>query len=1006
VGLDQERQRIQDDLRGLISGEVRCDDIFVQMYSSDASIYELRPLGVVRPRNTADVVAVVNYARENGHTIHPRGAGTGLVGGCLGRGIIVDLSRYMRRVLDIDGDLVRVQPGVVLAQLNQQLRSYQRHYGVDPLNAEVTTMGSVLAIDAKGSRWPRYGTPRRHVRHMKVVLASGDEVELHRNHPVDAKPPGDSPVARITQGVVQIIRNHADEIKSNVPLAIVNSAGYRLHDVLNDHSIDLASIMVGSEGTLGIITEATLETHALPAHAGVLLLFFDRVEKAARAALEIRTSDVVACDLMDRRLLSLARESDVRYDVLLPKAAEAMLLVECEDEDASRLGQRLGDLAHQITSHKKLAFDSRTAIDSADYDVYWSLAKRVVPMLYRLKGTQRAVPFVEDVAVPPDVLPQFLVTAQNVLKRHQVTASFFVHAAHGQVQLRPFIDVGDPDDIWRLHQLASDLYEEVISIGGTISAQHGDGLSRSWFLRQLSGTIFPVYREIKSVFDPGSVLNPSKIADSHLHRPTQNIRASVLSQDEPPGVVESNVPGTVPNESVGAKTANKDPLPSIELLLNWDEVDDIHNVVRACNGCGDCRTQSQMMRMCPIFRFAPTEEASPRAKANLMRGLLTGQLSSDELVSDELKAVADLCVHCYQCREECPAGVNIPKLMVECKAQYVASNGLRFADWLLTRIDIIAAWAIKAHWLSNFAIRNRRTRWLVEKTIGIAQGRKLPTFAPRSFMSQAARMRLNRPSRSAGPKVLFFTDIYANWFDVQLAECMVSVFQHNGISIYVHPRQKQSGMSLVLLGAIEKARRLARRNVLILAEAVRQGYKIVTTEPSAALCISQEYPNLVIDEDARLVADNTFDACDYLWKLHQQGKLELDFKPTTAVVGYHLPCHLRALEVGSPGENLLKLIPGLSVKRLDKGCSGMAGTFGLHRENFRNSLRAGWPLIKAMRDPALPVGTTECSACKIQMEQGTTKPTIHPLKLLALSYGLQPDVAQLLRQESGPLTIT
>ncbi len=368
-----------------------------------------------------------------------------------------------------------------------------------------------------------------------------------------------------------------------------------------------------------------------------------------------------------------------------------------------------------------------------------------------------------------------------------------------------------------------------------------------------------------------------------------------------------------------------------------------------------------------------------------MRGLLTGQLSPNELVGDEMKSVADLCVHCFQCREECPAGVDIPKMMVEAKAQYVASNGLKFADWLITRTDLVAAWAIKVRRLSNFFIRNRRMRWLVEKTIGIAQGRKLPLLAPRSFMQQATRMRLTRPSRSAGAKIVYFTDLYANWFDLQLAECMVSVFQHNGISIYVHPRQKQSGMSLVALGAVGKAKRLARRNVMILAQAVRQGYQIVTSEPSAALCLTQEYPNLWDDDDTRLVAENTLDACAYLWRLHQTGKLELDLKPLNAVVGYHLPCHVRAMGMGTPGENLLKLIPGLTVKRLDHGCSGMAGTFGLHRGNFRNSLRAGWQLIKAMRDPAIPVGSTECSACKIQMEQGTTKPTIHPLKILALA---------------------
>ena len=224
--------------------------------------------------------------------------------------------------------------------------------------------------------------------------------------------------------------------------------------------------------------------------------------------------------------------------------------------------------------------------------------------------------------------------------------------------------------------------------------------------------------------------------------------------------------------------------------------------------------------------------------------------------------------------------------------------------------------------------------------------------------------------------------------------------------MYVHPDQVQSGMSAISLGAVDVARRLAARNVAILADAVRQGYHIVATEPAAALAMTHEYLNLLDDDDARLVAENTSEACPYLWRLHQSGKLELDFKPVNATVGYHLPCHIQALEVGNPGENLLRLIPGLDVRRIERGCSGMAGTFGLRRENYRSSLRAGWGLISALRDPDLQAGTTECSSCKMQMEQGTTKPTIHPLKILALAYGLMPELENLLTMRGEDLVVT
>ena len=273
-------------------------------------------------------------------------------------------------------------------------------------------------------------------------------------------------------------------------------------------------------------------------------------------------------------------------------------------------------------------------------------------------------------------------------------------------------------------------------------------------------------------------------------------------------------------------------------------------------------------------------------------------------------------------------------------------------------------------------------------------------------MRRAARRRLTRPTRRSGRKVLFFVDIYANYHDPQLADALVAVMEHNGVAVYVHPNQKPSGMGLITSGSLAAARRLAAYNVHLLAEAVRQGYHVVATEPSTVMCLKHEYVHLLDDADARTVAANSSEACAYLWQLHLQGKLQLDFKPVYAALGYHQPCHIRALEIGSPGESLLRLIPGLGVEHIEKGCSGMAGLWGLKRENYRTSLRAGWGLISQLRDAKLQAGVTECSACKMQMEQGTSKPTIHPLKLLALSYGLMPDVADLLTRRSEELIVT
>jgi Fe-S oxidoreductase len=694
---------------------------------------------------------------------------------------------------------------------------------------------------------------------------------------------------------------------------------------------------------------------------------------------------------MDRRHLSMAREAEARFDQLIPAETEAVLLVEQDGDDSLEVRRRLGALVSEVWQQKRLAFGARQAFEDDETELFWHLVDKVQPTLYRVKGPSRPVPVVEDMVVAPDVLPDFLVRMQNVLKRHQVTASLFCHAGHGQLHVQPFLDLADPDDVERMRRLAEELYEEVFAVHGSISGEHACGLSRTAFVRRQAGPLYDVFLELKRIFDPEGVLNPGKIVGDDPDLLTRYLRPSLRAASP----VAVAAPSSEPPAAPGDEAAPLELRNLVELQLDW-EPERVSDAVAMCNRCGECRTQSARLRMCPIFRCGPSEEASPRAKANLIRGVLTGTLDLSLLTSDECKAIADLCVHCHCCRLECPAGVDIPRLMREGKAAYVAANGLSLADWAMTHLDVLGSLAGRIAPLANWALANPQMRWLLEKALGVSQGRKLPHVTARSFLRRAARRRLTRPARRSGQKVLYFVDVYANYFDPQLAEALVAVLEHNGLAVYVHPAQKQAGMASIACGAIEHARALAEHNVAVLVDSVRQGYHVVATEPAAALCLTHEYPQLVDDDDARLVAANSSEACSYLWKMHTLGQLQLDFEPLSATVGYHTPCHLRALQVGSPGEDLLGLIPGLRLRHIESGCSGMAGTFGLLHQNYRTSLRAGWKLISRLRDPALQAGATECSTCKMQMEQGTTKPTLHPIKLLALSYGLMPKIARLL----------
>ena len=1013
--MDPDRARIQADLSGLIDGQVRCDDVFLRLYASDASNYEVQPIGVVRPYNTEDVVACVKYAADHQLSIFPRGSGSNVVGGCLGNGLIVDCSYSMRRVEVVDRETVTVQAGLTLFELNRELASHGRRLAADPVNRSVTSIGGLIAMNSTGSQWASNGSPRDKIASVEMVTGAGQMVKfVSTRAPSGATSDDVSETAfdvqharMLTRRIRQIVEKNAARIADHRTQTEVNEAGFNVFDLQQGSAIDLTRLIAGSEGTLGVITRATLFTNPIARHRGVSLLFFRRLDAAAQAAVEIAKMGVAACDLVDRRLLSLARETRQEFHRLIPADAEAMLLVEFHAAEDGRLREKLEHLRQRIQRKKKIAFDVRSTTQQEERDLYWKLTRRIIPALYRLSGNQRALPFIEDIAIPPAKLPEFLASVHQLMHEHEVTASIFSHTPQGLLHVRPFLNLADPADQQRMTRLANSLFEKVNQLGGTVTGSSGDGFSRSWYLRRQYGSLYKVFSEIKDVFDPQNTFNPGKIVGHPYSGLTDNLRAIVPSvqliapQVEP----EAGTENLDSQRSAAVSTATNGALPVLEPQLQWT-VPQMAMAARNCNGCARCRSTSPNERMCPLFRLAPREEASPRAKANLVRSIVTGQLDVEQISQEEVKQIADLCVNCHQCRVECPAGVDIPKLMVETKAQYFMVNGLKLSDWMLTRLDWLYEIAGRMPRVTNRLIRSPFARWLMDRMLGIAEGRKLPTFDHRNFLRWATRERLTRPSKQQSRKVVYFVDAYANWNDVELAQSFVQVMRHNGIDVLVPPRQNISAMSLIAEGAIARARKIASKNVELLAEWVRQGYQVVTTEPSAALVLKHEYLNFMNDADVQLVAKNTVDSSTYLLELHRSGDLELDFRPVNATIGYHLPCHQRALGEQIPALALLKLIPGLQVELIRQGCSGMAGTYGLKRKNYHRSLRMGLPLINAMRSPNIIAGTTECSTCKIQMEQGTTKPTIHPLKILALAYGLMPQLTDLFNRRSEELVVT
>ena len=975
--MDTRQARLVEDLAGLFRGELRCDAVSTALYASDGSLHQITPLAVACPRDREDLLTLVKYAAEESLPLIPRGAGSSVGGESLGDGIIVDFSRHMHAIEEIGEQTVRLQPGVVHSQLNRVLAQTGRCFAPDPSNTTTTTIGSMIALDAAGSHSLRVGSTRDHVVSLDVVLSSGQSftAEVESLNHINLSP--DSPITNglaakrdVVSRIAFLLSHHAELIEARQPANLPrNRAGYFLRGVLTSLHLHLPRLLVGSEGTLAMFASAVLKTSPLSAHRGAMLISFGSLEGAVRAVAQIAEDRPSACDLLDRRLLTLARETDSRFERLLRADAEAALLVEhvgfSENEVAGKLttlAKRLGELADSGAT----AFVARTP---EELEFLWSLPHRVVPLLNGVRGPNSSpLPFVEDISVPPQAMEEFVVRMRRVLQRHEVTASLYSHAAAGQLHIRPFLPIPTPHDGPRLEALARDLYHAALSVGGSISGEHGLGLSRTAFLRSQYGELYRVFQEIKHVFDPQNLLNPGKVLSDDPHLTVRHLRPAV------------------------------EPKPELyDLQLTWSAAE-FASTAAACHGCGGCRTQEPSLRMCPFFRAESSEDRTPRAKANAIRAIVDGRIPAHELASPDMGELAKKCFNCKQCQLECVNHVDVPHLMIEAKAQNLATHGPATSDWFLSRVHLWGEWLCRLSWLVNPLLGGNSSRWLLERVVGVARERRLPPFARRSFLKSIPREWTTPPvTIRNGQPVVYFVDHFANYHDPELGFALARVLQHNGQTLHVPSKQMPSGMALISMGDIDAARTLAEQNVRVLADFAREGCPIVCTEPAAAVCLKYEYPRLLDHPDTQLVADRVIEAGTYLAALQHLGGLRTDFKELPLAATYHTPCHLKAMGPSTPLVDLCSLIPRFETRRADVGCSGMAGPFGLTRENFADSLAMGRELIERIRAADHQLGLTECSSCRMQMEQRSPAPTLHPLKVLALAYGLMPQVHRRLK---------
>jgi FAD/FMN-containing dehydrogenase/Fe-S oxidoreductase len=1017
--LDQ--KQITDDLRGAFRGRLHFDALTRGLYATDASPFQITPPAVAIPEDAADVAALVKYCAEHNIPVIPRGAGTGVAGESLGPAIVLDMSLKLRGIGELAGDLITVEPGVTCAALNALLAKHGRRFAPDTASAATCTIGGMVATNASGGNAYRYGYTRDYVAGLGVVFDTGaaDSVgEWAAGKPESGVGGQESErTEQIRRAVTELLTANRDLIAANRPRTPFNRCGYLLHDILPTPDSrfptpDLAKLLVGSEGTLAVVTRATLRTVPRPGGTCLALLGFPTLDAAVRAGNDLREFDPVACDLLDRRLLSLIRRPVGGDDLgAIPAAVGAALLVTLEADTEREASERMWGVIETLRERHLMRVLMDPACTPEGIARVRAVREAALAGLYGITAGTRPLAFVEDVGVPPEALPEYLAKTQDILKHHELSASFLIHVLTAQVHTRPLIDMESPDDRAKLWPVAEAVHSLAIALGGTVSTQHGTGIARTPWVERQYGPLYHAFRELKRIFDPKNLLNPGKIVGPDPSREAWPLRGVIGNGRSEIGKNGTPATGTQPGSGEQPVPSSQSPIPHLPSpvpMLVWKDSSPLAEASR-CSGCGDCRTATAPKRMCPVFRATGTEAATPRAKANLARVMADPDTASPE----EVREVANLCVNCKMCRDECDARVNIPKLMLETKAALQAEIGLDRADWVLARAEGFASLGSNFAPIVNLLLARRPVRWVMEKLLGVSRHRRLPAFALNNFFRRARGMGLTRKrvgNRESGvgdgqrnARVAYFVDVFAGYNDPLIGEATVAVLRHNGVEVYVPPRQVGCGMAALAVGDVETARETAVRNVRVLADLAREGYRIVCSEPTAALMLSQDYPDLLDDTDARSVAANTVELTTFLGELHAAGKLRTNFRPMNLALGHHVPCHVKALRVPPAGPRLLSLVPGLRVRTIDVGCSGMAGTWGLKAANVEASMAAGEPVFAELNHAGLLFGSTECSTCRMQLQEGTGKRTLHPVQYLAYAYGLLPEIGARLRKPLGNL---
>jgi FAD/FMN-containing dehydrogenase/Fe-S oxidoreductase len=934
-----------------IEGEVRFDKISRALYSTDASVYLIEPLGVVVAKTREDIIQALAICRNFRCPVTMRGGGTSQAGQAIGAGIQIDTSKYYNRLLEVNAEQmwVRVEPGIVLDELNAQLAPLGLRFAPDISTASRATIGGMMANNSSGARSVLYGKTIDHVIEQTVLLSDGSIAhfrEIVRNE----VPTGDTLEAACYRTVLGLAAEHAAEIDRRYPKILRRVGGYNLDEFVDPAKpINLAKMMVGSEGTLGIVLEAKLRLVPLPTAKAVMVISFADLLESLTAAPVIVGHKPSAVEVMDKSILDNTRQNaalDQIRTTFMEGDPGATLCVEFYGDRKEDLPPRLKALEEDLRS-RRLGYAYHSETEPAAQAKIWSLREAALGLSMAMKEDAKSISFVEDTAVAPEKLRDFIDQFLQIVRSHGTTAGVYAHASVGCLHVRPVVNLKTEEGVRRFEAIAQDVADLVLQFGGALSGEHGDGLVRSPFMRQMFGPVlYEAFREIKRTFDPHGILNPGKIVDA---------------------------PPITTNLRFGARYETANPTT----WFDYSEYGGMGGAVEMCSGVGACRKKLSGT-MCPSYMATREEAHTTRGRANTLRLAMTGRLGESGLGDKGVYEVLDLCLECRACKAECPVGVDMARFKSEFLADYWRRHGTPHAARALGNVHRMSVWGSRFAPLSNWISSSAPGRWVNEKLFDIDQRRTLPAWRRETFAKWLAK---NSPRPPKGKtNVTLFNDTFTNHYDPEIGVAALETLERGGCAVNV-VRPGCCGRPLISKGLLAEARAHAEKLVNGLFPIASRGEKILFCEPSCLSAVKEDAPSLVRGE-AQRKAQAVAKACSLFDEFASQLDLPLHAGPKKILLHGH--CHQKSMGLLPATVALLSQIPSAVVVDLDAGCCGMAGSFGYSREHYEVSEaianRRLLPTVKAMGagDILVAPGTS----CRHQVADLAGAKATHPAVLI------------------------